>query len=107
MDQLLSDSSKNRMRRSVMEQFLKKGTKYIHLDTLGIINGCIDSLIQIPSWPQMVYNNVSLSTRPNTGSKISRPTESKRSMIACTKPLSMPSIGLADAKIKQQNVKGL
>jgi hypothetical protein len=100
MDQLLSDSSKNRMkiRNGTISE---KGTKYIHLDTLGIINGCIDSLIQIPSWPQMVYNNVSLSTRPNTGSKISRPTESKRSMIACTKPLSMPSIGLADAKIKQ------
>jgi len=48
----------------------EKGTKYIHLDTLGIINGCIDSLIQQPAWPQMAYNNVSLPTHPNPGSKI-------------------------------------
>ncbi|KAJ5104472.1 hypothetical protein NUU61_001819 [Penicillium alfredii] len=30
---------------------------YIHLDTLGIINGCIDLLVQQPSYPQMAYNN--------------------------------------------------
>lgn len=30
---------------------------YIHLDTLGIINGCIDLLIQEPSYPMMAYNN--------------------------------------------------
>lgn len=29
----------------------------IHLDTLGIINGCIDLLIQELSYPQMAYNN--------------------------------------------------
>lgn len=29
----------------------------IHLDTLGIINGCIDTLIQEPSYPHMAYNN--------------------------------------------------
>lgn len=27
----------------------EKGTKFIHLDTLGIINGYIESLIQEPS----------------------------------------------------------
>ncbi|KAJ5177009.1 Carboxypeptidase S1 [Penicillium canariense] len=30
---------------------------YIHLDTLGIINGCVDLLIQAPSYPKMAYNN--------------------------------------------------
>lgn len=29
----------------------------IHLDTLGIINGCIDVLVQEPSYPEMAYNN--------------------------------------------------
>lgn len=30
---------------------------YIHLDTLGIINGCVDLLVQAPSYPKMAYNN--------------------------------------------------
>lgn len=30
---------------------------YIHLDTLGIINGCVDLLVQEPSYPKMAYNN--------------------------------------------------
>ncbi|KAL1982279.1 hypothetical protein VTN96DRAFT_1588 [Rasamsonia emersonii] len=30
---------------------------YIHLDTLGIINGCIDRLMQDWSYPQIAYNN--------------------------------------------------
>lgn len=30
---------------------------YIHLDTLGIINGCVDLLIQEPSYPIFAYNN--------------------------------------------------
>lgn len=30
---------------------------YIHLDTLGIINACVDLLVQAPSYPQMAYNN--------------------------------------------------
>ncbi|GLI79427.1 hypothetical protein PoHVEF18_007762 [Penicillium ochrochloron] len=30
---------------------------YIHLDTLGIINGCVDLLIQAPSYPLFAYNN--------------------------------------------------
>ncbi|CAG8027262.1 unnamed protein product [Penicillium nalgiovense] len=30
---------------------------YIHLDTLGIINGCIDLLVQEPTYPVMAYNN--------------------------------------------------
>ncbi|KAI4117321.1 MAG: hypothetical protein LQ345_002410 [Seirophora villosa] len=33
------------------EQFI------IHLDTLGIVNGCIDLLIQEPSYPEFAYNN--------------------------------------------------
>ncbi|KAL4747104.1 hypothetical protein BDW72DRAFT_22979 [Aspergillus terricola var. indicus] len=30
---------------------------YIHLDTLGIINGCVDLLVQAPSYPEIAYNN--------------------------------------------------
>lgn len=30
---------------------------YIHLDTLGIVNACIDQLIQIPAFPQMAHFN--------------------------------------------------
>ncbi|KAJ5689088.1 hypothetical protein N7462_003480 [Penicillium macrosclerotiorum] len=30
---------------------------YIHLDTLGIINGCVDLLVQEPSYPKMAYSN--------------------------------------------------
>ncbi|KAJ5602725.1 hypothetical protein N7537_005681 [Penicillium hordei] len=33
------------------------GSHYIHLDTLGIINGCIDLLVQEPTYPVMAYNN--------------------------------------------------
>jgi carboxypeptidase D len=32
-------------------------THYIHLDTLGIINGCVDLLTQELSYPEMAYNN--------------------------------------------------
>jgi carboxypeptidase C (cathepsin A) len=32
-------------------------TYIIHLDTLGIINGCVDVQVQEPSYPQMAYNN--------------------------------------------------
>lgn len=30
---------------------------YLHLDTLGIENGCIDAVSQIHSWPTYAYNN--------------------------------------------------
>ena len=33
------------------------GAIELHLDTLGIINGCIDLLIQEESYPKMAYNN--------------------------------------------------
>jgi len=32
-------------------------THYIHLDTLGIINGCVDLLLQEPSYAHMAFNN--------------------------------------------------
>jgi carboxypeptidase C (cathepsin A) len=35
-----------------------QSTRYpIHLDTLGIINGCIDLLVQEPLYPEFAYNN--------------------------------------------------
>jgi carboxypeptidase C (cathepsin A) len=33
------------------------GAVDIHLDTLGIINGCVDLLIQEPSYPEIAFNN--------------------------------------------------
>ncbi|KAI1912101.1 hypothetical protein LOZ61_003451 [Ophidiomyces ophidiicola] len=35
----------------------KGDTHVIHLDTLGIINGCVDFLTQAPSYPLFAYNN--------------------------------------------------
>ncbi|KAI4140362.1 MAG: hypothetical protein L6R39_005830, partial [Caloplaca ligustica] len=36
----------------------EEGEEYIiHLDTLGIVNGCIDLLIQEPFYPEFAYNN--------------------------------------------------
>lgn len=32
-------------------------TKPLHLDTLGIVNGCVDILAQMPAYPNMAYNN--------------------------------------------------
>ncbi|EFE44055.1 carboxypeptidase S1, putative [Trichophyton verrucosum HKI 0517] len=35
-----------------------EGTMHVlHLDTLMIVNGCIDRLVQWPAYPQMAYNN--------------------------------------------------
>jgi hypothetical protein len=38
----------------------EEGTHYIHLDTLGIINGLLDTIEQTPSYAEITYNNVSL-----------------------------------------------
>jgi carboxypeptidase D len=35
----------------------KQKFKHIKLDTLGIISGCIDFLVQLPSYPRMAFNN--------------------------------------------------
>ncbi|KAH9217656.1 putative lysosomal protective protein precursor [Leptodontidium sp. 2 PMI_412] len=35
----------------------EKGTHYLHLDTLGIINGLLDIVEQLPAYAQMAYNN--------------------------------------------------
>ncbi|KAH9203642.1 putative lysosomal protective protein precursor [Leptodontidium sp. 2 PMI_412] len=35
----------------------EKGTHYIHLDTLGIVNGLLGSIVQYPAYAQMAYNN--------------------------------------------------
>jgi hypothetical protein len=31
--------------------------KYLHLDTLGLSNGCVDSKIEAPFYPEMAFNN--------------------------------------------------
>ncbi|KAI4246176.1 MAG: hypothetical protein L6R40_002129 [Gallowayella cf. fulva] len=44
--------------RIANESISEEGEEYIiHLDTLGIINGCIDLLIQEPYYPEFAYNN--------------------------------------------------
>lgn len=44
--------------RIANESISDEGEEFIiHLDTLGIINGCIDLLIQEPSYPEFAYNN--------------------------------------------------
>ncbi|KAH7350655.1 carboxypeptidase C [Rhexocercosporidium sp. MPI-PUGE-AT-0058] len=35
----------------------EKGTHYLHLDTLGIVNGLLDIVEQLPAYAQMAYNN--------------------------------------------------
>lgn len=35
----------------------RPGAHYLHIDTLGIINGCVDFLVQYPSYPSFSYNN--------------------------------------------------
>lgn len=36
---------------------IAKPAKQLHLDTLGLVNACIDGSIQIPFYPEMAYNN--------------------------------------------------
>lgn len=36
----------------------EKGTSYLHLDTLGIINGLLDASLQLPAHLEMAHNNV-------------------------------------------------
>lgn len=36
----------------------ENGTKYIHLDTLGVVNGLLDDAIQFPFYVETAYNNV-------------------------------------------------
>lgn len=36
----------------------EKGTKYIHLDTLGILNGAIDPEAQLLAYADFAHNNV-------------------------------------------------
>ncbi|KAL8931523.1 MAG: hypothetical protein Q9216_007173, partial [Gyalolechia sp. 2 TL-2023] len=44
--------------RIANETINEEGEEYIiHLDTLGIVNGCIDLLIQEPYYPEFAYNN--------------------------------------------------
>jgi carboxypeptidase C (cathepsin A) len=38
----------------------ERGAHYLHLDTLGIVNGLIDSVIGIESYFEFPYNNVSI-----------------------------------------------
>ena len=36
----------------------EKGTHYIHLDTLGLINAYLDGIVQLPAYIETLYNNV-------------------------------------------------
>lgn len=39
----------------------EKGTHYLHLDTLGIVNGLVDVMIQFPAYTEFAYRNVNVS----------------------------------------------
>jgi carboxypeptidase C (cathepsin A) len=72
----------------------EEGAKYIHLDTLGIVNGLLDSSIQLVTHPEMAYNNVSINkpvSKYNEINKltVSRPTVSKHIMKPSMKLLWM------------------
>ncbi|KAF1998296.1 carboxypeptidase S1, partial [Amniculicola lignicola CBS 123094] len=43
--------------RRATGQLPRNSTLEIKLTSLGIINGLVDSLIQVPSWPKFAYNN--------------------------------------------------
>ncbi|KAI4197600.1 MAG: hypothetical protein LQ350_005834 [Teloschistes chrysophthalmus] len=71
--------------RIANQTITENSTEYIiHLDTLGIVNGCIDLLIHDPTYPEFAYNNtygikainqtlyqqaLDNFNRPNTGCK--------------------------------------
>lgn len=52
---------------------------YIHLDTLGVMNGCVDLLTQSPYYPEMAYNNT-------YGIKTINQTEYEKAKHAWSKP---------------------
>ncbi|KAL4919475.1 Alpha/Beta hydrolase protein [Aspergillus aurantiobrunneus] len=52
---------------------------YIHLDTLGIVNGCVDLLVQAPLYPAMAYNNT-------YGIEAINKTTYEQAMLAWSKP---------------------
>lgn len=41
----------------------EKGGHYLHLDTLGIVNGLVDMVLQGEEWIRFPYNNVSFAPR--------------------------------------------
>ena len=43
----------------------EKGTHYIHLDTLGLINAVLDAVIQAPAMADMAYSNVRQNRPPS------------------------------------------
>jgi carboxypeptidase C (cathepsin A) len=60
------------------------GTHYLHLDTLGIINGCIDFEITQLANLDMAFNNVGFYLRHGDGSAdFGRPTQSRPSIRRC------------------------
>ncbi|KAL5351072.1 hypothetical protein ACLOAV_004647 [Pseudogymnoascus australis] len=69
----------------------EEGTHYIHLDTLGIVNGLLDNLIQFPSYNQMAYNNtygiqhISKEQYEKTVYEYDRPGGCREKLAACQK----------------------
>ncbi|KFY93110.1 hypothetical protein V498_04554 [Pseudogymnoascus sp. VKM F-4517 (FW-2822)] len=69
----------------------EEGTHYIHLDTLGIVNGLLDNLIQFPSYNQMAYNNtygiqhISKEQYEKAAYEYDRPGGCREKLAACQK----------------------
>ncbi|KAK4033943.1 Alpha/Beta hydrolase protein [Parachaetomium inaequale] len=58
----------------------------LRLDTVGIINGCIDILTQIPAYPQMAYNNtygIQVITEAEYNAALNSFPECRRRVEAC------------------------
>jgi len=69
----------------------EKGTQYIHLDTLGIVNGFLDAILQLPAYAQMAYNNtygielISKDAYEKAMGQWYRPSGCKEQLIKCQK----------------------
>jgi len=83
----------------------EKGTNYIHLDTLGIVNGLLDAVIQTPAYADMAYNNVGNSQRCQIRLTQDRPTESRHITTPNTKLPCPNTINPAEAVTSSWNAK--
>ncbi|KZF24904.1 alpha/beta-hydrolase [Xylona heveae TC161] len=72
----------------------QNGTLEIQLQALGIVNGCIDDLIQAPFYPYMAYNNsygikaISASAAQNALDSFSAPGGCRDAILACRKAVA-------------------
>lgn len=65
------------------------GTHYLHIDTLGLVNGCIDDLVQSPAYSYFSWNNtydlkvINETTKHRQLYELERPGGLKEQIIEC------------------------